>query len=224
MQNKHLIINQRPCQFRLGGVVSLTSTCKSLFIFFLSIFTYLNMFAQDSDQVIKLVPNTPICSYPTIKAESIIERYPYSKKKVRTVVIANVVGYGAIMYGLSSAWYSGYPKSKFHSFDDNGEWLQIDKIGHALSAYAESNASYEVWRWTGISRKKRILLGGLSGAAYQTIIETLDGFSSEWGWSWGDFGANIVGSGIFTAQEFAWDEQRIRLNILSTKKFMTTSR
>jgi uncharacterized protein YfiM (DUF2279 family) len=122
------------------------------------------------------------------------------------------------MYGLSSAWYSGYPKSKMHSFDDNGEWLQIDKIGHALSAYAESNASYEVWRWTGISRKKRILLGGLSGAAYQTIIEVLDGYSAEWGWSWGDFGANIVGSGIFTAQELAWDEQRIRFKFSFHKK------
>ncbi len=198
--------------------MSLTSTYKSLFIIFVSIFLSPYAFAQDSDEVVRLVHNNPICNYPTIHIEPLKEKYPFSKKKVRTVVIANVVGYSAIMYGLSSAWYNGYPKSKFHSFDDNGEWLQIDKIGHALSAYAESNASYEVWRWTGISRKKRILLGGLSGAAYQTIIETLDGFSSQWGWSWGDFGSNIAGSGIFTAQELAWDEQRIRFKFSFNKK------
>ncbi|MEO7522557.1 MAG: hypothetical protein ABIT58_00605, partial [Ferruginibacter sp.] len=68
----------------------------------------------------------------------------------------------------------------------------------------------ELWRWTGISRKQRIWIGGMSGAVYQTVIETLDGFSSEWGWSWGDIGANLVGSGMLVAQELAWDEQRIQ--------------
>jgi hypothetical protein len=45
---------------------------------------------------------------------------------------------------------------------------------------------------------------------YQTVIEVLDGFSSQWGFSWGDFGANVIGSGMFTAQELAWNEQRIQ--------------
>ena len=87
----------------------------------------------------------------------------------------------------------------------------MDKIGHVYSAYAESKASMELWRWTGISRKKRIWLGGMSGAMYQTAIEVLDGFSSEWGWSWGDFAANITGSGMLVAQELAWDEQRVQM-------------
>jgi hypothetical protein len=87
----------------------------------------------------------------------------------------------------------------------------MDKIGHLYSAYAESKASMELWRWTGINRKKRIWLGGMSGAMYQSVIETLDGFSTEWGWSWADFGGNIIGSGMLVAQELAWDEQRIHL-------------
>jgi uncharacterized protein YfiM (DUF2279 family) len=91
------------------------------------------------------------------------------------------------------------------------EWLQVDKTGHMYSAYIEGRASMEMWRWTGISRKKRIWLGGLSGAFYQTVIETLDGFSSEWGWSWGDFTANILGSTTLIAQELAWNDQRIKL-------------
>jgi len=136
--------------------------------------------------------------------------YPYNKKAVRAVAITNVVGYSTAMIGLYAAWYKDYPQTHFHFFNDNAEWLQVDKIGHAYSAYAESRASMELWRLTGISHNKRIWLGGLSGAFYQTTIETLDGFSSEWGWSWGDFAANVLGSGLLISQEFAWDEQRVQ--------------
>ena len=132
------------------------------------------------------------------------------KRRVKIIAATNIIGYSAAMVGLYSAWYKNYPQSGFHFFNDIKEWQQIDKIGHAYSAYAESKASMELWRWTGISRKKRIWIGGMSGAIYQTVIETLDGFSAEWGWSWGDFAANLVGSGLFVSQELAWDEQRIQ--------------
>lgn len=61
--------------------------------------------------------------------------------------------------------------------------------------------------------KKRVWIGGLSGAAYQTVIEVLDGFSQQWGWSWGDFSANVAGSGLLIAQELGWKEQRISLKM-----------
>ena len=76
----------------------------------------------------------------------------------------------------------------------------------------------ELWRWAGLSRKKRIWIGGLSGIAYQTIIETLDGFSSEWGWSWGDMGANVFGSGMVIGQELAWNDQRVKMKFSFHKK------
>lgn len=133
------------------------------------------------------------------------------RKRVRTIAIVNVAGYSAILAGLSAEWYSNYQRSGFHTFNDNREWLQVDKVGHMYGAYVESRASMEVWRWSGIGRKKRIWIGGLSGAAYQTVIEVLDGFSAEWGWSWGDFGANVLGSGAVIAQELGWDDQRIKL-------------
>ncbi|MBL7746359.1 MAG: DUF2279 domain-containing protein, partial [Chitinophagaceae bacterium] len=133
------------------------------------------------------------------------------KKRIWLVGGANVVGYGGTMVALSAAWYKDYPKSKLHSFNDMAEWKQVDKVGHLYSAYIESRASMELWRWTGIDRKKRIWIGGMSGAFYQTAIEVLDGYSAEWGWSWGDFGANILGSGVLVAQELAWNDQRIKL-------------
>lgn len=133
------------------------------------------------------------------------------KNRIWLVAGANVVGYSGIMVALSAAWYKGYPKSSFHFFDDHKEWLQVDKVGHFYGSYIESKASSDLWKWTGINRKARIWLGGISGAVYQTVIETLDGFSAEWGWSWSDFTANILGSATFISQELAWNDQRIKL-------------
>lgn len=139
-------------------------------------------------------------------------------RRVKIIAATNVVGYSAAMVGLYAAWYKNYPQTNFHSFNDLPEWQQIDKIGHAYSAYAESKASMELWRWTGMDRKKRIWIGGMSGAFYQTVIEVLDGYSAEWGWSWGDFGANLIGSGMLVAQELAWDEQRIQFKFSFHRK------
>ena len=144
--------------------------------------------------------------------------YPYNKKRIRLVTISNIVGYGGLLVGLNAEWYAKYPRSGFHFFNDNAEWLQVDKVGHVYSAYTESRASMEAWRWAGLPRKERIWIGGLSGLAYQSIIEVLDGFSSQYGFSPGDFAANIAGSGMFIAQEFAWDDQRIKLKFSFHRK------
>lgn len=133
------------------------------------------------------------------------------QQRIRLITIANIAGYSAVMAGLYSAWYKDYPRSAFHTFNDAKEWLQVDKAGHLYSSYIASRGSMELWRWTGIERKKRIWLGGMSGAAYLTIIETLDGFSQKWGWSWSDFTTNVLGSGLLIAQELSWNDQRIKL-------------
>ncbi|MCU0404335.1 MAG: YfiM family protein [Chitinophagaceae bacterium] len=132
-------------------------------------------------------------------------------QKKRTWIMAGTHAglYGGSLILLNEAWYKDYPKSNFQSFNDWPEWLQVDKVGHAWSAYQLSRASYAGWRWTGMPEKKAVLTAGLSGFAFLTVIEVLDGFSEEWGWSWGDFGANALGSGLFIGQQLAWKEQRI---------------
>jgi uncharacterized protein YfiM (DUF2279 family) len=145
------------------------------------------------------------------------------QKRRRTWLIggANVAGYGGTMIALYHSWYKNYPQSKFHTFNDWREWKQVDKVGHMYSAYIESYGSMKMWQWAGMDRKKRIWIGGMSGAMYQTVIEVLDGFSTGWGWSWGDFSANMLGSGALVAQELAWDEQRIKLKFSFHKKNYT---
>lgn len=170
--------------------------------------TFIYSAAKDS---VKEINNFP--------AESVQNLDPsVVKRRVKLIAATNIIGYGGAMVGLYSDWYSKYPQTHFHFFDDNREWKQVDKIGHAYSAYVESSGSMELWRWTGMKRKQRIWIGGLSGIGYQTIIETLDGFSSQWGWSWGDFGANVFGSGLLISQELAWDQQRIHMKFSTHKK------
>lgn len=195
----------------LSNPITGFKTCSALL---LACFFYLPLPAQqntpgDSNKVVQRIDTAP---QPLASRASGMHLSPGQRhKRIKTVAAANVIGYGAAMVGLYQAWYKDYPQGKFHVFNDVKEWKQMDKIGHVYSAYAESKASMELWRWTGISRKKRIWLGGMSGAMYQTAIEVLDGFSTEWGWSWADFAANIAGSGLLVSQELAWDEQRIQM-------------
>jgi hypothetical protein len=172
--------------------------------------------AQDSPEI--YLTHTPLIKKVPPKSFTPSLTKKQINNRVKIIAATNIIGYSGAMVALYSTWYKDYPQTNFHAFNDIREWKGIDKIGHAYSAYAESKASMELWRWTGIDRKKRIWLGGMSGAVYQTVIETLDGFSSEWGWSWGDFGANIFGSGLFVAQELAWDQQRIQFKFSFHRK------
>lgn len=133
------------------------------------------------------------------------------KKHIAAVAATQLVGYGGTLIALNKTWYSQYPRSNWHTYNDWGEWKQMDKIGHAYSCYIQAKANRELYRWAGMSKQQSLWIGGLAGTAFQTWIEYMDGRSSEWGWSWGDIGANLTGSALFIGQELAWNEQRIHL-------------
>ncbi len=114
---------------------------------------------------------------------------------------------------LDKTWYAKYPRSRFHFFNDNAEWEQMDKCGHIWTAYNVGRVSGKMWEWTGLSHKKSVVLGGLSAMAYQSIIEIQDGFSAEWGFSWGDMTANAIGAGAYIAQELGWKDQRLQIKL-----------
>ena len=114
---------------------------------------------------------------------------------------------------LDKTWYSNYPRSSFHFFNDNSEWQQMDKLGHVWTSYNVARVSAGLWGWTKLPANKAALYGSLSAVAYQSIIEIQDGFSAEWGFSWGDMAANIVGAGAFLSQQLGWKEQRIQVKM-----------
>ena len=113
--------------------------------------------------------------------------------------------------GLQYLWYKKFPHSRFHFFNDNREWLGMDKLGHATTVYNISALQYNLMRWSGVNNQAAILIGGLTGLGYLAMIEIMDGFSSQWGFSPGDMAANIFGGALFMAQQYGWNEQRIQM-------------
>ncbi|MBN4051411.1 DUF2279 domain-containing protein [bacterium AH-315-M05] len=135
----------------------------------------------------------------------------YNSKRFTGVVVSEGVLSSLSLVGLNKLWYSGYPRSSFHFFNDNDEWLQVDKVGHVVTAWYVGKVGMDLLKWSGVERKKAIWYGGSLGFIFLTAIEILDGFSAEWGASAGDLGANLLGSALLIGQELGWDEQRIVL-------------
>lgn len=146
---------------------------------------------------------------PVVQPDTLIGKP--NKTRIYLAAGASILGYGAGLAEMSAAWYRRYPQTSFHFFNDANDWLQVDKAGHVYGAYTAGKISMELWRWAGLPRKQRIWIGGLSGAAFMTVIEVLDGFSSAWGFSAGDMAANLCGSGLLITQELAWNEQKVQL-------------
>ncbi len=134
-----------------------------------------------------------------------------NRKLLRGIILFESISSAATLGGLYISWYEDYPHSSFHFVNDNNEWLQMDKMGHAIAAYNIGKTGYALLRWPDVDRKKSVWYGGTLGFAYLTVVEIMDGFSQEWGASAGDIAANALGSGLFIGQQLAWDEQRISL-------------
>ncbi len=132
-----------------------------------------------------------------------------NKKKILLITESSL--YLTTLVGLNSLWYTDYPRNSFHFIDDNGEWLQMDKVGHMTASYYMGVAGIQAYDWAGFSRKEAIWYGGLSGSIFLTIVEVLDGFSEQWGASSGDLAANTIGSVLCISQALLWDEQKIQL-------------
>jgi len=107
-------------------------------------------------------------------------------------------GIGAVYVGgmvtLSQTWYNKDSQTKFHFFNDNAEWKQVDKAGHFWGAFQESKGGVDALKQTGLSEKQAIWLGSLTGILLQTPIELLDGYQESYGASVGDLVANTAGS------------------------------
>lgn len=121
--------------------------------------------------------------------------------------------YTGTMFGLYHAWYADYPLGRFHAFNDMREWNQMDKMGHWLMSYNEARWVWMGANWVGMKPKTAAWVGFAGGQLVQTSFEIFDGFSEQWGWSWGDVGFNTLGSGLFLAQQLAWGEQRITMKM-----------
>ena len=140
-----------------------------------------------------------------------INPVPYNSGRLTTILVTESLVATTALICLHYLWYKKYPRSRFHFFNDNREWMNMDKAGHATTAYNISRIQYNMMQWSGINNRRATWIGGLTALGFQTIIEIFDGYSQNWGFSPGDMVANITGAALFIGQQLTWNEQRFSL-------------
>ena len=135
----------------------------------------------------------------------------YNSGRVAGIIITEAAIGTIVTIGLNYLWYKKFPHSKFHYFNDNGEWLQVDKVGHATTAYNIAAIQSDLFCWAGVSRGTSALIGTGTALAFMTMIEIMDGHSTKWGFSKGDMLANLAGCLLHQGQQWMWGQQRVGL-------------
>lgn len=106
-----------------------------------------------------------------------------------------------IYYLLDRLWYAAAPRSRPHWFDDSRDWQQMDKAGHAFTAYQLSRVAHHLLIWAGIAPEKAHRYAALIGFGVVSPIELLDSLATTHGASAYDLMANAAGATLFTVQE-----------------------
>ena len=136
----------------------------------------------------------------------------HTKRLIGSSVALTTV-YAGSMIGLAQLWYKDQPKSSFQFFNDNAHWLQMDKMGHAYSAYWIQNRSDALLRWSGLNKNASLVASGVYSFVFQGTFEVLDGFAADYGFSYGDVIANASGVVLYTGQQLLFEKQ------IATPKF-----
>lgn len=142
--------------------------------------------------------------------EDSLETY-YHPQRGKVIALTAGAVYAGGMTALYSTWYSQYPRSDFHLFNDGNEWLQMDKVGHAASAYYLARWNSDLMKWVGANNYRSAWIGAGAGMVFLSTVEVFDGFSDEWGFSIPDMIANASGTALFLSQALTWGDQRISM-------------
>ena len=84
----------------------------------------------------------------------------FQNKRLMRYLLGGSAVYVASMAGFYEFWYKDFETTSFHFFNDNREWLQMDKIGHVGTSYQLSKWGQKLFVWTGLSERKAAFYGG----------------------------------------------------------------
>ncbi len=150
--------------------------------------------------------------YNTSSCQTKIPEDTLTQRDFNKFYIISGVVYGGSLIALNQLWYADYPRSSFHTFNDNQQWLQVDKVGHLYSAFTLSKLNYALLNGNRESdNTKAIIVSAMTSFAFLTAIELMDGFSENWGFSWGDMAANSIGTGLFLGQQLLFKKQILQI-------------
>ena len=103
-----------------------------------------------------------------------------------------------LYYGMSS---DGWGSQKFHYenegwFGEDTYALGMDKVGHAYGTYLYTEYFTQRIAHSSNNPQGAAMTGALLGFGMQTVVEVLDGFSTDYGFSNEDWIADGVGAGF----------------------------
>jgi uncharacterized protein YfiM (DUF2279 family) len=128
--------------------------------------------------------------------------------KIRNIVLTESLIYSASMTGLGFLWYKDSKSQSFQFFNDNDQWLQMDKVGHIYAAYHITQLNYNLLKNAGLNKRQAMLFSSLSSTVMMLPIEIFDGYSEAYGASWGDALVNSIGA-FLPYQQFLFDDNYI---------------
>ena len=150
-----------------------------------------------------------ICSIYSFSQPVFTRNFPdtLNTKRLKTVAGVTIGAYVAGITFLNYVYYHDVERVPFHLHNDIKGHLQMDKFGHAYTAYQQSAIMYYALRWAGVDKTRALIFGGSAGFIFQAPIEIFDGIYKGWGFSWGDIAANAFGALLFTGQEAIFNDQ-----------------
>lgn len=128
-------------------------------------------------------------------AKSDSTKTPDSLSWPKTALVAGLAtsSFGAAYYTvLRNSWWS--ENSKFHFANDFYYAANTDKIAHFYGGYLFSNVFYDGMRWAGAGPTPAEWTGAALSTLVQLAIETKDGFAPNYGFSFMDPTAGMIGS------------------------------
>lgn len=135
------------------------------------------------------------------------------------VLIFSGVVYVGLVASLAYAWYSRQWGGSFQFFDDLAEWNQLDKLAHVAWAFHIAVVANRLLTWAKVNTSTAVLTAAVLSWVFISSIEILDGFSSDYGASVYDIGANTLGCVAYLLQSILWQ----RINIWPRFSFHPTA-
>lgn len=142
-------------------------------------------------------------TYAGFQRTTLMGTPPFRETTIKTTPFAILTGtYVAAItalhiYQVNTIWDS---TTSFRVIEDGDYGLYVDKLGHVWGGYVNAYILSEFLMGSGLNHDAATHWGAAMSFAYQSYVEILDGFGTNWGFSPSDMYSNMLGLGFFLGQ------------------------
>ena len=135
-------------------------------------------------------------TYAGFQRSTLMGTPPFRETTIKTTPFAILSGtyIAAItalhIYQVNTIWDS---TTSFRIIEDGDYGLYVDKLGHVWGGYMNAYILSEFLMGSGFSHDAATHWGAAMSFAYQSYVEILDGFGTNWGFSPSDMYSNMLG-------------------------------